>query len=127
MLLKLIMATPAGAGIEIPPIPMIAFESYLVGKFSTLISTSPGKGAVPVEGYVMVGANEMDLPPSVTVIVRVVPENEAVTDCGVPGITPSSSCCRSVLISALRQAQSAVVTTFAPFANVNGSGSAVLL
>jgi hypothetical protein len=30
LLLKLIMATPAGAGIEIPPIPMIAFESYLV-------------------------------------------------------------------------------------------------
>lgn len=110
LLLKLIIATPAGVGKEIPPIPMMA-----------------GKGAVPVDGYVMVGAKEIDFPPSVTVMVRVVPEKEAVTDCGVPGIVPSSSICRRVLTSALRHAQSAVVTTFEPPAKVNGSGSAVLL
>jgi hypothetical protein len=79
-LLKLITATAAGLGMKMPPIPIIA-----------------GNGAVPVVGYVMVGENVMDLPPSVTVMVSVEPEKEAVTDVGSAGIIPSSSVWKSVL------------------------------
>jgi hypothetical protein len=86
-----------------------------------------GNGPLPVVGYVMVGENVMVLAPSVTVMARVVPENVAVTDVGSGGIIPSSSDCNNEEISALRHVQSLVVTTLEPSANVNGSGSAVLL
>jgi hypothetical protein len=86
-----------------------------------------GKGAVPVVGYVIVGAKVMDFPASVTVIVSVLPEKDTVMDSGGPGKIPSSSSCRSVLISSLRHAQSDRVRTLSPFTKVNGSGSSVWL
>jgi hypothetical protein len=84
-----------------------------------------GKGPVPL-GAVIVTVKEMDLPASAVVMVSVVPLSEAVTDEGLGGITPSSYRWKSWLISALRQAQSALLTTLAPLKNVNGSGSLVL-
>lgn len=49
-----------------------------------------GKGAVPDAGVEMVTVKEMDLPWSETLMVRVLPENEPVTLCGLLGKVPSS-------------------------------------
>lgn len=57
LLLKLIIATPAGCGMLTPPLPMIA-----------------GYGAFPEEGKVIDAVNEIDLPPSEQLMVSVPPE-----------------------------------------------------
>ena len=49
----------------------------------------PPAGGVP-EGKVMVGENEIDLPATVAVIFKVVPEKLAVSESGGPGRTPAS-------------------------------------
>ena len=76
------MATPAGAGRLPPSKAMMA-----------------GYGAVPEVGYLMATEKEMDLPPSETLMVRVLPEKEPVTDEGFGGRVPSSILWKSWLIS----------------------------
>lgn len=65
----------------------------------------------------------MDLPPSETLMVKVFPDREPVTDEGFGGLIPSSFLWRSSLISARRHSQSALVVTLEPLTFVNGSGS----
>lgn len=69
---------------------------------------------------------EIDLPASPQLIVRVLPEKEAVRVDGLPGRVPSSYVWKSWKISARRHAQSALVDTRPPETLRNGSGSLVL-
>lgn len=71
--LKLIIATPAGAGRLPPSYAMIA-----------------GYGAVPEEGYVIVTVKDIDFPDSPQLTVNVVPESDAVRVLGGPGSVPIS-------------------------------------
>ncbi|KAK6360756.1 hypothetical protein TWF730_006881 [Orbilia blumenaviensis] len=82
-----------------------------------------GYGALPPDGAVIVTEKEIDFPWSDTFIVRVFPLHEAVRDCGFPGLVPNSYCCIAAEISAWRHLNWALVVTFWPLTNVNGSGS----
>lgn len=94
----------------IPPTPMIA-----------------GKGPAAVPGYETVAEKEMDFPPSETLTVKVLPDNDPVTDAGLGGRVPSSNCWKSWKISWRRQSHCALVVTLVPSKNVKGSGRKLLV
>ena len=87
------------------------------------IAIIAGKGPAP-EGYITFALSAIDLPEydiSTRIVLRL--GIEAVNDLGFGGRDPSSYCCKSVLISSLRQRQCSVVVTREPFAKWNGLGS----
>jgi hypothetical protein len=73
----------------------------------------------------MLTEKEMVLPPSDTVMLRLLPEKLAVTDDGLGGRVPSSYFWSNLLISACRQVQSALLETLPPPWKVKGSFSAL--
>jgi hypothetical protein len=80
-----------------------------------------GNGPEP-DGLLIVTEKEIDLPLSETVMLRVLPEYDAVTLDGLGGRVPSSYLCIKALISLCLQVQSALLVTFCPPAKVKGSG-----
>lgn len=78
---------------------------------------------VPDVGYDMSTSKEMLFPDEDAVIERVVLDGVAVIDDGVGGFSPSSSCCRSVVMCARRQVQSSVLEMRPSWAGYQENGS----
>src|ERR1700749_2627437 len=80
-------------------------------------------GTPEPDGMETVTVKEMDLPLAPTLMVRVLPESDAVRVSGLGGRAPSSYVWNSWLSCCWRHGQSAWGTTFLPLANVKGSGN----
>ena len=80
-----------------------------------------GYGAVPEDGYVIEAVKEIDFPPSLTLMVKVEPEKEPVTEDGFGGRVPSSYFWKSCLISSWRHVHWALVVIREPLRGWNGS------
>lgn len=82
-----------------------------------------GNDPLPDAGYDMSTSKEMLFPDSVAVIERVLLDRVAVTDDGVGGFSPSSSCCRSVVMCERRQVQSSALEMRPSWAGYQENGS----
>jgi hypothetical protein len=98
------VATVLGIGMEEPPMVMMA-----------------GLGD-DVEPPLMEAEKVWVLLPTVTLMEIEFPLILAVREVGAPGKSPSSYCSKALRISSWRQVYSALVVTFLPSENVNGSG-----